>query len=153
MGSVVKKTRSWPVVQTNIVLLLTLTSWLCTGPCTIFLAGPEEVADKSILRITFQNYSTLICKGISISDAISRYTWVATANNQKQFLCICRQEKSSPSQSQLPSGRIGLYLRNATKLIFLVGTTRAESTAFRRILIGQIGGEQQVLFTSTFTNC
>ena len=62
-------------------LLLTLTGGLSSGPRAICLAGPGEVANKFVLRITFQHYYAPVGERISISDSISRYTRIATVSN------------------------------------------------------------------------
>ena len=62
-------------------LLLTPTGGLSSGPRAICLAGPGEVANKFVLRITFQHYCILVGERITISDTIGRYTRVATVSN------------------------------------------------------------------------
>ena len=62
-------------------LLLTLTSGLSSRPFSIGLADSGEVANKFVLRVTFQYYGAEVGEFGSVQDAICRCTRITTANN------------------------------------------------------------------------
>ena len=69
------------VIYIYIVSSLTLTSRLSSGPRAVRLASSACVTNKFVPRITLQCYCAPVGECISIYDAISWYTGVATVNN------------------------------------------------------------------------